>query len=143
MIINNHDLIQEKINNTKRKNNSFNISKQENKSYILLKKKYLDVITQYKSKEYPFICDFYIPSLDLYIECNYHWTHGGHPYNSNCDNDVLLVENWKQKKTKYYNNAIITWTIRDINKRNIVKQNKLNYIEFWNINEVKEWLNKN
>ncbi len=130
----------DKVNNTKRKNNSFNISKSENESYKLLKEKYPNVITQYKSKEYPFVCDFYIPSLDLYIECNYHWTHGGHPYNSNCYNDVLLVENWKQKKTKYYNNAINTWTIRDVNKRNIAKENKLNYIEFWNINELKKWI---
>ena len=131
----------EKRNNTKKLNHTVNSSKSENKSYLILKEKYPDVITQYKSNVYPFYCDFYIPSLDLYIECNYHWTHGGHPYNSNCNDDILLVENWKQKKTKYYNNAITTWTIRDINKRNIVKQNKLNYIEFWNIEELKQWLN--
>ena len=27
-------------------------------------------------------------------------------------------------------------------KRNIAQQNNLNYIEFWNMNEVKEWINK-
>ena len=37
---------------------------------------------------------------------------------------------------------LYTWTIRDVNKRNIAKQNNLNYIEFWNINELKEWLNQ-
>ena len=35
------------------------------------------------------------------------------------------------------------WTIKDPLKRKTAKDNKLNYIEFWNINEVKEWLNKN
>ena len=39
-----------------------------------------DIIRQYKSDLYPFACDFYIPSLDLYIECNYHWTHGNKLY---------------------------------------------------------------
>ena len=130
----------DKVNNTKRKNNSFNISKSEELSYNLLKEKYPDVKKQYKSKLYPFICDFYIPSLDLYIECNYHWTHGGHPYNINNKEDQILLEKWKNKNTKYYLGAINTWTVRDVNKRNTVKQNNLNYIEFWHIKELKKWL---
>ena len=130
----------DKVNNTKQKNNSFNISKSEELSYKLLKEKYPDIIKQYKSKLYPFNCDFYIPSLDLYIECNYHWTHGGHPYNINNNEDKILLEKWENKNTKYYLGAIYTWTIRDVNKRNIAKQNNLNYIEFWNITELKKWL---
>ncbi len=133
--------IQEKINNTKRKNNSFNKSKLEDISYDLLKEKYIDIIRQYRSELYPFNCDFYIPSLDLYIECNYGWMHGGHPFNENNKEDQLILKSWKDKNTKYYNNAIIAWTIRDVNKRNTAKENKLNYIEFWNINELKNWLN--
>ena len=125
---------------TKKKNNSFNISKTENKSYDLLKEKYSDVLKQYKSKLYPYYCDFYIPSLDLYIECNYHWTHGGHPYDKNNIDDIKLINKWLEKNTKYYDGAIYTWTIRDVNKRNIAKQNKLNYIEFWNINDLINWI---
>lgn len=30
-----------------------------------------DVVRQYKSDRYPFLCDFYIPLMDLYIELNY------------------------------------------------------------------------
>ena len=41
-----------------------------------------------------------------------------------------------------YNNAIECWTKRDVNKRNIAKQNNLNYIEFWNINELINYINK-
>ena len=129
----------EKEYNTKKKNNSFNISKPEDESYAILKERYLDVVTQYKDDRYPFACDFYIPSLDLFIECNYHWTHGGKPYEGTED-DRQIVEKWKAKGTKFYINAIQTWTIRDVNKRNIAKQNKLNYIEFWNIDEIKKWL---
>ena len=133
-------IVQNKINKIKRKNHTFNTSEQENKSYKLLKEKYDDAIYQYKSELYPYLCDFYIPSLDLYIECNYHWTHGNHPFNKDNNNDQLLLETWKQKNTKFYDNAIKTWTIRDVNKRNTVKENNLNYIEFWNINELKTWL---
>ena len=127
---------------TKKKNHTFNSSSTENETYKLLKQKYSDVITQYKSDVYPYCCDFYIPSLDLYIECNYHWTHGGHPYNENNIDDINKLNKWKEKKTKFYDNAIKTWTIRDVNKRNIAKQNNLNYIEFWNINEVINYENK-
>ena len=35
---------------------------------------------------------------------------------------------------------IYTWTDLDVRKRNIAKENNLNYIEFWNIKEVETWL---
>ena len=120
---------------TKKYNNSFNTSKPEDESYAILKEYYPDVMTQYKDDRYPFACDFYIPSLDLFIECNYYWTHGGKPYEGTED-DKQIVEKWKAKNTKFYINAIQTWTVRDVNKRNIAKQNKLNYIEVWNIKEI-------
>ena len=40
----------------------------------------------------------------------------------------------KSKNTKYYNVAIEVWTKRDINKRNIAKQNNLNYLEIFSNN---------
>ena len=122
---------------TKRKNNTLNKSKIEIDSFNIIKEKYPDVIFQYKDKKrYPFQCDLYIPSLDLFIECNYHWSHGGHPFDENNINDISILNQWKEKNSLYYNNAIITWTIRDVNKRNIAKQNDLNYIEIWNIEEL-------
>lgn len=121
---------------TKRRNNSFNTSKIEIETLNILKEKYSDIIYQYKDKErYPFVCDFYIPSLDLFIECNYHWTHGGKPFEGNAE-DYKKLNEWKEKNTKFYDNAIVCWTIRDVKKRNIAKQNNLNYIEIWNINEL-------
>jgi len=128
---------------TKKENNTFNKSKWEDESYDLLKEKYPDIIRQYISEKYPFNCDFYIPSSDLYIECNYFWTHGKHPYSELNINDLNKIEFWKSKNTRFYDNAIENWTIRDINKRKIAKENNLNWIEFFNINELKEWLAKN
>lgn len=144
--------IQEKIYNTKLLNNSFNISYQEDVCFDLLKEKYSDCIRQYKSELYPFNCDFYIPSLDLYIEYNGSHYHHYHPFDINDDNDINELNRLKEKaensnankngKKSQYDNIIYTWTILDAKKRNIAQQNNLNYIEFWNINEVKEWINK-
>ena len=39
----------------------------------------------------------------------------------------------KHQLSKYYNNAYQTWVIRDVTKRNIAKQNKLNYHEIFSI----------
>ena len=125
---------------TKKKNGTLNSSSIEKQAYNLLKEKYSDVKYQYRSKLYPFNCDFYIPSLDLYIEYNEHWTHGFKPF-ENTKEDQQKLELWKSKNTKYYNIAIKTWTIRDVYKRNLVKQNNINWIEFWNINELINWLN--
>ena len=117
---------------TKRKNNTFNTSKPENKLYELLKQKYTNVKRNYNSdKRYPFMCDFYIPSKDLFIELQASWTHGGKLFNSEDISCLDQLNSWKQKSltSKYYKNAIETWTIRDVRKRNIAQQNKLNYIE--------------
>lgn len=144
--------IQEKIYNTKLKNHSFNISYQEDICFELLKQKYSDCIRQYKSDLYPYNCDFYIPSLNLYIEYNGSHYHHYHPFDINDDNDINELNRLKEKaensnahkngKKSQYDNIIYTWTILDLKKRNIAQQNNLNYIEFWNINEVKEWINK-
>lgn len=133
---------QQKRIDTMRKNGTFNASKPEEESYNLLLEKYPNVIRQYKCERYPWCCDFYIPQQDLFIECNYHWTHGGHPYNENNNLDVELLNKWKSS-TKYYNNAAVTWSVYDVNKRNLAAANNLNYIEFWNIEELKNWISKN
>jgi len=133
---------QKKRNKTLKNNNSYNKSSEEDQSYKLLKEKYPDIIRQYRSELYPFNCDFYIPSLNLYIECNYHWTHGGKLYEGTIEDNKLL-QHWKDQNTKYYNNAIYTWTNLDIRKFNIMKENNLNYIIFYKLNELINWLNKN
>lgn len=69
---------------TKKKNRTFNSSKIEDKLYLKLKSKFPDVIHHYAADtRYPFECDFYIPSKDLFIELNFHWTHGFEPFDKN------------------------------------------------------------
>jgi hypothetical protein len=123
-------------------------SKSEAYVYNLLTHYFNNIICQYYSNIYPFYCDFYIPEIDTYIEYQGYYTHGGHPYNENNINDIselnkliTLNNNHKTPGHNLYNTKINVWTINDVNKRNIAKENNLNYIEFWNMEELKEWLN--
>jgi hypothetical protein len=125
----NKDIIQQKIYNTKKQNNTFNTSSIETQFEQYLKENNINYKKQYKSKLYPFNCDFYLPDNNLYIEINAHWTHGGHPFNSTSKEDQLKLKSWKQKGTEFYDNAIETWTKRDVLKRETAKKNNLNYIE--------------
>ena len=135
--------VQDKINETKRKNNSFNISKPEEQLYKDIYKIYPSVKRQYnKDERYPFNCDFYIKELDMFIELQGSWTHGGHPFSNDSKEDQLILEKWKLKDTKYYDNAITTWTIRDVNKRKTAKKNNLNYVELFNKEDIQLFLTK-
>lgn len=114
---------------TKKQNNTFKSSSIEKQFEAYLKENNINYKTQYKSELYPFACDFYFPDSDLYLEINAHWTHGGHCFDSTNKDDLLLLEQWKSKNTKFYDNAIETWTKRDVLKRETVKKNNLKYIE--------------
>lgn len=128
----------DKSYNTKHKNGTFNTSSTEKRFYEYLLTKYPkeDIFQQYTDPRYPFICDFYIKSKDLFIELNLHWTHGGKPFNKATDYTKVAVWNEKAKTSKFYQNAIKTWTVRDVNKLSYFKQNKLNYKIFYSIEEL-------
>lgn len=130
---------------TQTKNGTNICSKAENEVFDLLAEFYPDIIRHYTSEKYPFNCDFYIPSLDTYIEYNGSQYHHGHAFNSNNIDDInelsrlqLLSDDKNQ-----YSKIIYTWTDLDVRKRNIANENNLNFIEFWNINDVINWLNIN
>ena len=125
---------------TKKKNHSFKVSKTEDLCYEQLLSIYPDAKHGYKSTKYPFVCDLYIPSKDIYIELNFHWTHGLHPYNKK--NDSKKLADWieKSKTSKYFENSIHTWTIRDTHKLEVARQNNVNLLVFYNKCEFDTWL---
>ena len=89
-----------------------------------------NVIYQYHSDaRYPFNCDFYIISEDLFIEVNNWWHHGPHPLNPNNEEDINLLNEWKEKAktSSQFQAAIYTWTVRDQLKIKTAKENNLNY----------------
>ena len=69
-----------------------------------------DITYQYFDVDrYPFECDFYVTSLDLFIEVNAHWTHGGRNYMSEDIKCQQQVANWeeKAKESKFYKKRYI------------------------------------
>lgn len=130
-----------KINATKRKNGTFNSSKPEQKIKELLEERFPDTKCQYESELYPFSCDFYIPCLDLYIEYQGIWTHGKHPFDLESEKDLEKLKIWKERAiySKFYRNAIEVWTISDPLKRETACKNKLNWIEFFTLDEFMKW----
>lgn len=130
--------IQKKIYQTKKQNHSFNSSKIEQDFKKWLDDNNIEYKYQYMSKEYPFNCDFYFPDKDLYLEIQGNWTHGDHPFNPNNEDDILILNKWKNKHTKYYDNAIDVWTIADPLKRKTAFENNLKYIEVFSykLNDV-------
>lgn len=132
----NHADILSKVYHSKTLNNSFNSSSPEDRYYNYLREKYGedDIVRQYKDSRYPFMCDFYIKSEDLFIELNLNWTHGFHPFNPENPEDIKLLTRWEERAvtSKFYKNAVDVWTRRDVEKQKVAKENKLNYKCYYN-----------
>lgn len=135
----------DKINDTKRVNNTFHVSGPENKAYKLLCEKFGcdDVKRQYSSDKYPFACDFYIVSYDLYIEMNLYVSHGGHWFDATNGEDVRKLQVWQERAQgrNLYSKMIYTWTDLDLRKRETAIENDLNYLVFWenNLADFLDW----
>ena len=121
----------EKVINTKKNNNTLNSSKIEDEIFKYLSDHFQNTQRNYKSEKYPFMCDFYIPELELFIELNAHWTHGGEPFNSKLKKHKDIIKLWTNKNNKFYKSAINVWSIIDVNKRKIAKSNNINYLEIF------------
>lgn len=118
---------------TRRNNNTFNTSHPEEILYNALVSKFeeSDIIRQYFDKErYPFKCDFYIKSEDLFIELHLSWCHGYMPFNPDSTECVEQLYQWEQKskQSEYYKYAIQNWTDKDVSRLNYMNRNHLNYL---------------
>lgn len=123
--------LKQKEQDTKRQNGSFNKSKIEDAIYDHLVEWFgeSDIIRQYASDAYPYACDFYVISRDMYIEVNAFWSHGGHWFDAEQDADCASA--WLAMENAFYQNAFDVWTGSDVEKRNTARMNHLNYIVFW------------
>lgn len=88
------------------------------------------------------MCDFYIPSENLYIEYQGYYTHGKHKFNKENIRDQIEVERLKNKYGEECTQIII-WTIKDVEKREMAKKNNLNYLEFFTLDEVEKYIELN
>lgn len=141
------DICREKSILSKNNNSTFNTSKPEKRGFNKLLIKFPDAIHHYaKDPRYPFECDMYIPSQDLFIECHYFWTHGDpkynchEPFNKNNPKHLEVLQRWKNKDTKFYQTAIKVWTYYDPLKLKTFQDNKLNYKIFYKEEDFNKWL---
>ena len=145
--------VQKKIHETKKRNGTYKKkSSSEQRCFELLQYVYPDVNdTRDPDTRYPFKVDFYIPSLDLFIEYQGHQSHGKRPYDPTNPKHLELVETWTKKSKeinihgkpkKLYANMVETWTIRDPKKRQWAKNYNLNWLEFFTVKELEDWLAK-
>jgi hypothetical protein len=142
--------IQLKMYESRKANGTCRKSREEQECFDLLKSYFPDVVDHHKSDKYPFECDAYIPSLDLYIEFNFYWVHGTEPFDPTNPKHLKKVEFWKnksketnykQQKKHQYLTAIHVWTISDPLKVQTAAQNKLNFLAFYTKADFKETLN--
>lgn len=96
-------------------------SKSEDRFYkkLLLYFDKEDIVRGYSDERYPFACDFYIKSKDLFIEYQGHYTHGYEPFDS-CNLEHLSYLERMSKKVN-----MDTWVRRDPLKLLTAKQNKI------------------
>ena len=116
-------------------------SDKERLVYDVLKPLYPDILQYYKDERYSnprngrrWECDFYIPSLDLFIEVQGFRTHGDHPYNKKSEEDAQTVKKLNDEYLsgkKFSNGILYTWTKVDPYKRYIAKKNNLKYLELF------------
>lgn len=119
---------------TKKANNSFNSSKVEKELIEKLIKEYgeQDVIHPYRDPRYPFNCDIYIKSIDLFIEVNGTIEHNGRPYDpSNPEHVAEAIEFEDRARAKgdasRYWNILKWWTQIDPLKLETFRKNNLNF----------------
>lgn len=88
------ELAKQREYETKKRNGTFNTSRPEEELFRSLCNEYgsENVLKQYVDERYPFRCDFYIPSEDLFIEYNGTIEHNGRPYNPELLEDIKELE---------------------------------------------------
>lgn len=93
-----------------------------------------NVFRDHWSKEYPYAVDFYIKTLDLYIEFNIDPAHGRHWFDPLNPTDIETLRMWQEKAvtgSSRYRSFIRVWTVHDVEKRMAAMRNSLNYLVFW------------
>lgn len=112
-----------KAKETKLLHSTYKVSKAEDEFYkqLCLFIDESDIVRGWIDKQrYPFNCDFYIKSKDLFIEYQGHQTHGYEPY------DATNPEHWVYcDRLQASGYSLDTWIIRDPNKIATAKQHKI------------------
>lgn len=121
-------------NKTKKDNGTFNTSSYETICYKALCESYgeEDIIREYDTDyRYKFKCDFYIKSMDLFIELNIHPSHWEHRFDCNNPEDLAVLEDLKTSNTDWSKMIVDVWANRDFKKCKCAKEAGINYITIY------------
>lgn len=114
---------------------TFNTSEPEEKLYKELCEKYgVDGVKRQYNEDprYPWHCDFYIPSEDLFIEVNKFPTHYKEPFDKNNEEHIKLLEHCKTNPSNWVERQLVyCWAGIDVKKRETAIKNKLNFLEIY------------
>ena len=145
------DEVREKAYESMKENSKIHKSKKEDEVYEIIKNIYPDTIRYYRTKDFPYNVDFYIPCLDLRIEYQGSQFHHGRAYlNTNEDKNDYLKFNKKSEESKrkeegkksQYDNIIYVWSELDVRKRELALKNKLNYLEIYSFHDKDDIINQ-
>jgi len=129
--IENHKIGCKKAWVNKINNGTANTSKPEEEMYLQLCEQYGEdnVKRNYNEDErYPWHCDFYIISEDLFIELNKFPTHYTEPFNKNNPEHIKLLEHCKTNPNNWVEQGMVNiWAGTDVLKYETAIKNKLNY----------------
>lgn len=135
--------IRDKIFDARKKNKTLNTSNAEQALGVMLREKFgeADVLHNVVVDErYPYRVDYYIKSLDLFIELNGDKCHNDHWFDPCSKRDAQIVRAWTENAERLerdgqvrsrYRKYIRTWTVTDVAKRQSAHDNDLNYLVFW------------
>lgn len=132
-------IIAERAVEARKRNGTLNTSHNfEDKLVQYLRETYPEytILTQYKDERYPFRCDCYVKELDLFIEFQGSFYHNYRPFNGSSEHiseyEKMLT---KGKITKGIANV---WRYADVEKRELAKKNRLNFLEYWEVGYLDE-----
>lgn len=136
----------QKVNETKRRNNSYKTSKSADDCHQLLVDAGYTVFREYYYPLTKLKCDEYIKELDLYIELHFYWTHGEEPFDKKNKKHIELIKYWQNRSETHDNprknefkTAIYTWTNLDVRKRQIALKQNLKYKCFYSKEDFTQW----
>lgn len=91
-----------------------------------------DVIRHYHSdSRYPFDCDFYIKSKDMFIEYQGHQTHGPEPFDSKNNQHIDYLNKCRSRGVD-----MSTWVKRDPHKLEVAEKNNITLLLVYPKNKV-------
>lgn len=137
-----------RINATKRLRGTFNSSAKEMETYRCLKALMPDLTHHHRDERYAnasgyrYECDYYSPSLDLFIEYDNFFTHHDHVYDPSSPDDVAEKEEIRlcpstgRDRWRAYLDA---W-LSDAEKCRVAREHRLNYVVLFDDADVSRWV---